>query len=1136
VSFLPPVVMEIRAHASQAFKEMQQVSAESEAMAKKSGIHINGMSNEWNKMAQVGKVAAAATVVTGAVIAGVAVHMAADFEKSTLLLKTAAGESKEGLEVVRKGILDVSESTGTSAENLSEGMYILEKAGYRGADGVHALEMAAQGAKAENVDLATMTGALTDVMLNYHAEAKDAASYTNQLVVASGRAKTTMEEFSSSMGSLVPIGAKAGLSFAQLGGALATITQHGVSARQGAQNLAHAIQTLQSPAGPAIRTMQAMGLSVQDVSMKLGQKGLTGTLEDLTSAISSHMGKDGKVIQDSMMQSKTATQDLQTMIGKMPPSLAEMAKGFLDGSVTQKQFTKNLQGMGASGSAMAKQFMTLAQKANGFNDLLKSGRPEAMTYTDALSKMMGGQDGLRVALMLTGHNMEGFKKNVEAVNEAAAHGGDEVESWADTQQTLSVQLDQTKAMLEKLGIELGTNLMPSVKGAVSGFKDLVHGFEEGNPVLLGIAGTIGGALALSILAYITNLTIAGVQTTISTAKMVAGWTAAKIAAASNFITVQAGALASGQRLQELGVYMSTTSGFLKVGALGVAGLVAALAGIEKSKANVTIESITHGLTALAEAADSTDLDKTFQSWDLKMFEHAPDGVNNLADAVDRLAKKDGLDQFNQSFDGLTKTLGWGEAGITKIEERFRSMGESLSQMVSKGDTGKAGEAFKKLTAEFERNGKGAKEALDSMPAYRDKLIELADAAGVSHLSQEALAELAGGKVPDAMQKAAETTKEAKDATEQAAKKQDEYNQKLDDAGVSADGLVTSLSKVLDGMIATGMATLSSREAATRYSDKLRDVQKDAEEIVAAGGKMGRVLNDNGSDFDLTTEAGGKASNMLGDVMKSGLDLAKAMSNDTSKGVGDVTKSLKETHDQMIETAKKFGMGKDQAEALTRSLLGIPDKVSIDSWMSDYAKKVAGDTKKAIDDIPKRVSSVIDVSVNENGAIADYANIVAQAKAAGHKVAFATGGMAGDVPGFAAGGSPAVRGFASGGGHDGPVYGGGSSTSDSIDAKLSVGEFVMKRRSVLKYGLGFMDAVNEGTYEPGDGSLGASNLDPAPAGGGRAPGLAGGDSAAPGSTYHSADSVTNNTITLNVTTNASAPAIAGALGWELRGKS
>lgn len=60
---------------------------------------------------------------------------------------------------------------------------------------------------------------------------------------------------------------------------------------------------------------------------------------------------------------------------------------------------------------------------------------------------------------------------------------------------------------------------------------------------------------------------------------------------------------------------------------------------------------------------------------------------------------------------------------------------------------------------------------------------------------------------------------------------------------------------------------------------------------------------------------------------------------------------------------------------------------------------------------------------------------------------------------------AKRGLASGGSVSGQLLEGpGTSTSDSIIARLSRGEFVMKAAAVQKYGLGFMQAVNSGLID------------------------------------------------------------------------
>lgn len=48
---------------------------------------------------------------------------------------------------------------------------------------------------------------------------------------------------------------------------------------------------------------------------------------------------------------------------------------------------------------------------------------------------------------------------------------------------------------------------------------------------------------------------------------------------------------------------------------------------------------------------------------------------------------------------------------------------------------------------------------------------------------------------------------------------------------------------------------------------------------------------------------------------------------------------------------------------------------------------------------------------------------------------------------------------------GAIYGPGTPTSDSIPAMLSNGEYVVRASSVAKYGKGFMDKVNSGSFSP-----------------------------------------------------------------------
>nr|AOO92634.1 hypothetical protein [Rhizobium leguminosarum bv. trifolii] len=87
------------------------------------------------------------------------------------------------------------------------------------------------------------------------------------------------------------------------------------------------------------------------------------------------------------------------------------------------------------------------------------------------------------------------------------------------------------------------------------------------------------------------------------------------------------------------------------------------------------------------------------------------------------------------------------------------------------------------------------------------------------------------------------------------------------------------------------------------------------------------------------------------------------------------------------------------------------------------------------------------------AVASLESLAARAEAAANRARSATSNAGGD--GLATGGL--VGRFAGGGRVSGP----GTSTSDSIPARLSVGEFVIKARAVQKYGAELFALLNGG---------------------------------------------------------------------------
>lgn len=494
------------------------------ASTKKSAAAMAGMTSATSgTIAMMGKLGLAITAFGLFEIGKQSVEAASKFQASMNLLVTAGGESASALGLVGNGVQTIALKTGVATDQLAAGMYTLEKANLRGANGLRVLSVAAEASKAEETDLATMTNALTSVMASYHLTAGQSASVTNQLVAASGAAKTTMENFAGSLSTVLPVASAAKLSFAEVGGAIATLTSHGTSADESTQELANTIRNLAAPNGVAIKMMAEFGISSTQVSQQLGKRGLTGTLEYISSTILHKMGPSGLILMNAFSQSKIAAQDANIMLGKLSPSVQKVAKSYASGGVTLKEWRLALRAMPADQAALAQQWAIGENRAKGFNAQLRASNPSMMTYQAALQKMLGGSTGLNTALMLTGESMPGFVARVDEISRAGKKNGTDITTWAITQQNMKTQVDRMGQSFVVAGQKLGTQMLPSLTEfarELTGAVIAVMNFASANKAwlipltqfLLTFAAA-WGALKLAVLAYNAIMAIATFWTT-----------------------------------------------------------------------------------------------------------------------------------------------------------------------------------------------------------------------------------------------------------------------------------------------------------------------------------------------------------------------------------------------------------------------------------------------------------------------------------------------------------------------------------------------------------------------------------------------------------------------------------------------
>src|SRR5580700_7741944 len=404
------------------------------------------------------------------VAAAGSVYMAMKWDEASTQLVTGAGQSEAGLAKVKSGMLAVSTQTATSSSDIQAGMYMIESAGFHGADGLKVLRAAAEGAKVGNAQLGDVANVVTSALNAYHLPASAAVKVTNELVATVASGKMHMEDLATSISNVLPIAASAHISFAQVGGALATMTAQGMTARRASMNLANMIRSLISPSATASGEMKALGLNANDISRNIGKEGLTGTLNILTEAI---------------LKSSKGGEALAASFDGMDPATKGLARGILAGKVSTEDLTTAEKGMSVQQAALIGSFAKTAGSATG----LKT------TYDGAMKTMTGGATGLNVALLLGGKRMSTFEANTKAVGAAAAKSGKDVTGWGDVTADASFKLDQAKTAGENLAISVGSALLPAVTAILKPLASAAEWLAENKVAAEVLAVVVGGVLA-----------------------------------------------------------------------------------------------------------------------------------------------------------------------------------------------------------------------------------------------------------------------------------------------------------------------------------------------------------------------------------------------------------------------------------------------------------------------------------------------------------------------------------------------------------------------------------------------------------------------------------------------------------------
>lgn len=167
------------------------------------------------------------TVIAGLGTASVAASIT--FEDSMAKVSTIADETEVSYDSMKKSIIDLSNQTGISVNDIADNVYNAISAGQSTGDAVNFVTNSTKLAKAGFAEAGQSLDVLTTIMNAYGLEADQVGMVSDTLVQIQNKGKTTVAELASTMGKIIPTANSMGVSLDQLGAGYALMTSKGIA-------------------------------------------------------------------------------------------------------------------------------------------------------------------------------------------------------------------------------------------------------------------------------------------------------------------------------------------------------------------------------------------------------------------------------------------------------------------------------------------------------------------------------------------------------------------------------------------------------------------------------------------------------------------------------------------------------------------------------------------------------------------------------------------------------------------------------------------------------------------------------------------------------------------------------------------
>lgn len=629
--------------------------------------------------------------------------------------------------------------------------------------------------------------------------------------------------------------------------------------------------------GAALVGLGNAGASTEQEIMQMGlrlagvgaQVGLTeGEVLGLANAMSS-VGIEAEAGGTAMSMGMRKIQSAVDEGGDKLAGFAEVA------GMTSEEFARLWNADAAAGlDAFVQGLARVGSEGGNVSTVLEDLGMKGIRESDTFLRLAGASDMLSASLA---QGNEEFEKNLALTVEAAKR-----------YETTESRIQIAKNALVDAGIDLGANVLPVLADVAGSAADLATAFSNLPAPLqqsVTVLGTVAGASAL--LAGGLMRTVPAAMETIAAFKR---------------IRTEAPGVTSAMGKVAKGVGVATA-------AFTAASLISAY-GDSLTDFSLGANEAADAAMRLADANDPMRTVFKDMGMDTSL---ASASTKELAADLKILADGHWYEGISNMETGIRNAFGAGLATTDDLRARLGEVGQGLAAL-TQTDLPAAQESFTALWDAAGGSEEAGADLLDLMPALRDELVGMANAAGLATDDSTLLKLATGELVPP--------VKDATGAT-------GEYTAGQEDATGAVEDHVAALDELQDRLEDTANLLLGTRGAARDYESAVRDAAEAAKE--------------NGKNLDITTEKGAANEAALDSIADAAHNLANEQ-REAGATQGELARTMTDARKDFIDTAVSMGMGADEAERLADELQLIPgDYMAMITVDNSEAKVVIDDT-------------------------------------------------------------------------------------------------------------------------------------------------------------------------------------------------